>query len=108
MAAVYLARPVALRAQAGEIILQTAAGDVHFDVLYPMLGNHPAIAMLESLRPKLGASGALLTDAHQETSIPGIYAAGDVVEALDQIAVAVGQAAIATAAMSRRLVPRWA
>jgi thioredoxin reductase (NADPH) len=34
-------------------------------------------------------------DAHQRTSIPRIYAAGDVVHELSQISVAIGHAAIA-------------
>jgi thioredoxin reductase (NADPH) len=36
-----------------------------------------------------------VVDAHQRTSIPGIYAAGDVVHELSQISVAIGHAAIA-------------
>ena len=36
------------------------------------------------------------TDEHQRTSVPGVWAIGDVVDALDQMAVAIGYAAIAT------------
>ena len=40
-------------------------------------------------------SGDILVDDHMRTSVPGLYAAGDVVAALNQISVAVGHAAIA-------------
>ncbi|HYD33602.1 MAG TPA: FAD-dependent oxidoreductase, partial [Methylophilaceae bacterium] len=37
----------------------------------------------------------LITDTKQRTSVPGLYAAGDVVDALNQVSVAIGHAAIA-------------
>ena len=39
--------------------------------------------------------GCLEVDAHQQTSIEGLYALGDVVSDLHQIAVGTGQAAVA-------------
>lgn len=39
--------------------------------------------------------GFIIVTSHQETSIPGLYAVGDCVNALSQVSVAVGQAAIA-------------
>ena len=36
-----------------------------------------------------------MTDAHQQTSVPGVFAAGDVVTGLNQIAVAMAQGEIA-------------
>jgi thioredoxin reductase (NADPH) len=50
--------------------------------------------------------GYLLVDRHQQTSVPGLYAAGDVVQSLSQISVAFGQAAIAASAMNRTLQDR--
>ena len=52
--------------------------------------------------------GYLLTDRHQQTSVEGLYAAGDVVQGLNQIVVATGGAAVAAAAMHRALGPAWA
>ena len=49
------------------------------------------------------ADGFLLTDRHQRTSVAGLYAAGDVVQGLNQIGVATGGAAIAASAMHRAL-----
>jgi thioredoxin reductase (NADPH) len=40
---------------------------------------------------------------HQQTSVLGLYAIGDVVSALNQIAVAFGHAAIAAADIHRSL-----
>ena len=48
----------------------------------------------------------MLTDAHQQTSVAGLYAVGDVVEGLDQISVATGQAAVAATAIHNLLRDR--
>ena len=50
--------------------------------------------------------GCLLVDAHQRTTVAGVYAAGDVVLSLDQISVAMGQAAIAATAIHNDLRER--
>jgi thioredoxin reductase (NADPH) len=67
----------------------------HFDVLYAALGAQPRTDLACVLDPTIDRKGALRVDAHCRTSVPGLYAAGDVVSALDQLAVAVGHAAIA-------------
>jgi thioredoxin reductase (NADPH) len=74
-----------------------------FDVLYPCLGVTPRNSLALSLGATLSDSGGIQTDRHQETSVRGLYAAGDVVEGLDQIASACGQAAIAATAIHNRL-----
>ena len=51
------------------------------------------------LHPRLAADGRIVTDAHQETSVPGLWAAGDVVTGLNQIAVAMAQGEIAATAI---------
>jgi thioredoxin reductase (NADPH) len=45
----------------------------------------------------------LLVDDHQQTSVPGLYAIGDLVPGLTQIGVAMGQAAMAASAINRSL-----
>ena len=47
--------------------------------------------------------GKLLVDTHQMTTLEGLYAAGDVVRGLNQIAVGAGEAAIAATAIHNRL-----
>jgi thioredoxin reductase (NADPH) len=74
-----------------------------FDTLYPVLGASVKAALATALGARTDDNGELLTDAHQQTSIDGLYAAGDVVSALNQISVAVGHAAIAAAAIHARL-----
>lgn len=49
------------------------------------------------------AEGNLIVSAHQETSIDGVYAAGDLVPGLNQIAVASAEAALAATDIHRRL-----
>ena len=45
----------------------------------------------------------LEVDLHQATSVPGLYAAGDVVRGLNQIAVATAEAAVAATDIHNRL-----
>lgn len=66
-----------------------------FDIVYPMLGTRQNSGLGISLGAATDEEGALRVDAHQMTSVPGLYAVGDVVSALNQIAVANGHAAIA-------------
>lgn len=66
-----------------------------FDTLYPALGITPVSGLAEALGARTAPTGCIEVDAHQQTTIPGLYAAGDVVNELNQIAVAAGHAAIA-------------
>jgi thioredoxin reductase (NADPH) len=74
-----------------------------FDHLYLALGCE----MQSGLAIAAGAGhddvGNLVVDTHQMTSVAGLYAAGDVVRGLNQIAVATGEAAIAATAIHNRL-----
>ena len=73
------------------------------DVLYAALGGNPRSALARSLGARVDGEGGIVVDAHCETTVPGLFAAGDVVTGLDQLAVAVGQAAIAATAIHNRL-----
>lgn len=68
---------------------------LQFDVLYPALGCEPRSELAAQLGAALSDSGCIPTDAGQALALPGLYAAGDVVDALDQISVAIGHGAIA-------------
>lgn len=74
-----------------------------FDVVYSALGCTPSAELARQVGAGLDAEGRLLTDAHQQTSTPGLYAAGDVVRGLNQIAVATGEAALAATDIHNRL-----
>jgi len=74
-----------------------------FDLVYSALGTSPNAALAEGLGARTGDDGRLFTDAHQQTSVPGLYAAGDVVRGLNQIAVAGAEAAVAATAIHNQL-----
>lgn len=66
-----------------------------FDAIYPMLGEKARSELATNLGAQCDSEGELLVGERQCTSIPGLYAAGDVVNTLNQISVACGQAAVA-------------
>jgi len=74
-----------------------------FDVLYPALGLAHASQLATALGARAQPDGQLDVDDHFETTVPGLYAAGDVAVGLNQINVAAGQAAIAATAIHNRL-----
>ncbi|RZJ01647.1 MAG: NAD(P)/FAD-dependent oxidoreductase [Brevundimonas sp.] len=74
-----------------------------FDLVYSALGTSPNADLAQALGARLGEDGRLFTDPHQQTSVPGFYAAGDVVRGLNQIAVATAEAAVAATAIHNRL-----
>lgn len=80
-----------------------SGGEHHFDTLYPALGAKVRAELAVQLGARCNEDGDLIVDAHQRTSIPGLYAAGDVVNALNQISVAIGHAAIAATEIHNRL-----
>ena len=66
-----------------------------FATLYPVLGCRIRSELAIALGARTTEGGDIVVDSHQQTSVPGLYAAGDVVAALNQLSVAVGHAAIA-------------
>jgi thioredoxin reductase (NADPH) len=79
-------------------------GPLHtFDHLYLALGCEPQSSLAISCGAGRDGEGDLVVDLHQMTSVDGLFSAGDVVRGLNQIAVAVGEAAIAATAIHNRL-----
>jgi thioredoxin reductase (NADPH) len=74
-----------------------------FDVLYPALGLTHASQLATALGARAQDDGQLEVDDHLETTVPGLYAAGDVAVGLNLINVAAGHAAIAATAIHNRL-----
>ena len=66
-----------------------------FDTVYAYLGFDTCAGIAAAAGAELDEQGEIIVDAHQQTRLPGLYAIGDVVSGLNQIAVAVGHAAIA-------------
>ena len=70
-------------------------GRVSFEAIYPALGSIVHSELATALGATITDEGCIKVDAHQRTSIAGLYAAGDVVIGLDQISHAMGQAGVA-------------
>ncbi|MBW7971258.1 NAD(P)/FAD-dependent oxidoreductase [Bradyrhizobium sp. BR 10289] len=94
-----------LRIENGSILAPSDQGDVAIDVLYPALGCNAGSKLATGLGACSNDVGCLEVDAHQQTTVPGIYAAGDVVSDLHQIAVGTGHAAIAATRIHKTLPP---
>jgi thioredoxin reductase (NADPH) len=77
------------------IALETAAGRLRFDSVYPALGSRIRSELAVELGAAADENGTLDVDDHQRTSIPGLFAAGDVAKGLDQISHAMGEAGVA-------------
>ena len=77
-----------------------------FDRVYVALGVTPRAALAIDAGAKRDASGRLIVGEHQETSVPGLYAVGDVVRGLNQISVAQGEGAIAATDVHNALTAR--
>ena len=77
------------------ITVDTAEGHYTFDSVYPALGSDVHNVLAEQVGARLNAQGCVGVDAHQRTSVPGLYAAGDVVIGLDQISHAMGEGGVA-------------
>jgi thioredoxin reductase (NADPH) len=66
-----------------------------FDVLYSALGLKYRSDLALSLGAEQDSQGSLIVDSHCQTTVKGLYAAGDIVRGLDQIVVGMGHAALA-------------
>ena len=78
-------------------------GRRRFATLYAALGTEVRSDLAAALGASLGEDGCFAVDEMQRTRIPGLYAAGDVVKGLDQIAAAAGQAAVAATSIRNDL-----
>ena len=92
-----------LRLWKGAVIARHGPGQTTCDTMYCALGMVVHSELATALGARHDAAGYLVTDRHQCTSVAGLYAAGDVVQGLNQISVALGAAAVAASAMHRAL-----
>ncbi len=88
----------------GVTALSVEDGQIHrFDAVYSAFGTTSQTQLLTSVGAEMDAAQRLFVDEHQESSVKGLFAAGDVVRGLNQISVAEGEAAIAATAIHNRL-----
>ncbi len=97
--------PLHVRCEPGEgVEVEMVDGrKLGFDVLYPALGLEHACGLATRLGARAGEDGQLVVDGHLQTTVPGLYVAGDVAAGLNQISVAWGHAAIAATAIHNAL-----
>jgi thioredoxin reductase (NADPH) len=81
-----------------EVTLQSGETLI-FDVIYSALGLQTNSQLATQLGAHCDETGQICVDAHMQTSVPGLFASGDVAAGLNQIAVAAGQSAIASTAI---------
>lgn len=79
-------------------------GATSFDSVYPFMGAYTTAGIAAAVGAALSETGEIVVDQHQMTNVPNLFAIGDVVSGLNQISVAVGQAAIA-ATCAHTLLP---
>ncbi|WP_129674493.1 FAD-dependent oxidoreductase [Candidatus Chloroploca sp. Khr17] len=74
---------------AGDVngVREVIAGGQHIpaDIVILSVGIRPGVALAREAGIALGPTGAIAVDAHQRTNVPGIWAAGDVAEALHRV-----------------------
>lgn len=87
----------------GVTVRDNTGNSLEFQTIYSALGCHPMNQLAAQLGAKCDEQGALTVNAHQETSIQGLYAAGDVVRGVNQIVVAAAEAAIAATDIHNKL-----
>ncbi len=92
-----------VRIREDRVIVSNAQLERQFDVIYLALGCTAQNHLARSLHANLDRQGALTVNAHQETSVPRLYAAGDVVRGLNQVVVAAAESAIASTDIHNKL-----
>jgi thioredoxin reductase (NADPH) len=88
--------PGSLRSKGGGASVKLINGNVRvFDTIYPAMGCTIRSKLAIDLGAKCDDVGNVVVDSHQRTAIAGLYAAGDIVNEINQLAVAFGHAAVA-------------
>ncbi len=88
------------------IVVDTAEGHYTFDSIYPALGSDTHIQLAEMVGADLSSAKCIVVDSHMRTSVPGLYAAGDVVIGLDQISHSMGQGGVAATTIRNDLAEK--
>jgi thioredoxin reductase (NADPH) len=82
---------------------RVGARHLDFDIVYPAMGCEVRSDLASALGAETTEVGCLVVDEHQRTTVKGLYAAGDVVSDLHQIAVATSHAAVAATHIHKSL-----
>lgn len=98
-------KPQSLRAEGEHIILTTDQGEVSADGAFVL---RPAVAMTQLIPEVEVQDNKIVLDDDLMTSIPGVYAAGDIAGAPLQAAKAAGDGNVAVLAAARNLIKKGA
>jgi thioredoxin reductase (NADPH) len=93
-----------IRLSDGRVTVRHGERETVVDSLYSALGLKVHTELAIALGAEHDQQGYLMVDHRQQTSVPGLYAAGDIVKGLNQISVAVGGAAKAASAIQLALL----
>jgi thioredoxin reductase (NADPH) len=74
--------------------------------LFSTLGMDVHSGLAITLGAEIDDGGYVLSDGHQQIRVPGLLVAGDVARGLNQISVAISEAAVAASAMHLWLARR--
>lgn len=88
----------------GRVTVRYGEDQTTIDSLYCALGMKVHSQLATTLGAEHDQEGYLIVDEHHQTTVPGLYAVGDVAKGLNQIAVATGGAATASAAIHLSLL----
>lgn len=61
-----------------EKLIMTDGSELAVDGIFVAIGNQPNTAIVDSLHSEKDSAGYVVVDARQQTSVPGLYAAGDI------------------------------
>jgi thioredoxin reductase (NADPH) len=78
-----------------KLAVPTSGGRLLFDSVYPALGSDVHSDLAKMVGAEIAEDDCVVVDDHQRTTVPGLYAAGDVVIGLDQISHARGEGGVA-------------
>ena len=98
---------VAVEAKRITKLVTQSGREFAFQTLYSALGTAPRNELVRPFHGCLDETGRVTIRDRQETSIDGLYAAGDIVAGLNQISVAMGHAAVAATTIHNRLDKVW-
>lgn len=85
------------------LAFDTADERLAFDSVYPALGSNIRSELAALAGAETTDDGCIVVGDHLETTVPGLFAAGDVVIGLDQISHAMGQAGVAATTIRNHL-----
>lgn len=82
--------------------------EMKVDGVFVAIGYEPINSLARKLKLRLDRDGYIVVDERQRTSMPGVYACGDITGGIKQIVTAVGQGSIAAITAYEDLMnPYW-